>query len=380
MIARYYLIYLFILLYSCVKAQFVQQNHRINIKINKDLQTLYDDERKILSNWEKYLNTIETVYYHSPDTWSVVEKEKYWFPDIEVIYLASATKMFREYSPVLLNIQRKDSIYILKTAFINSEKDIHSIFNVIVRENNEGEYIFSRYQDYYTQDWETIQIESITFFCKDRTKFNYPEAKKSANLSDSLANLFNTQTFQSRYYIFQSTEERLRAKGYDYTYLMYNTIQESADNDINNRIINSGEGAEYDPHEIVHTYLNQVYWNTLHNFVNEGIATFIGGNIEKSKERELSNLKKYLDLHKDLDLNNVTSVKKASEGKTNIMYALSAFLCKKVYEKEGIEGLKKLCLAGSLDSDVYRVIEEILGVRQTELNQYLREEIKKAHY
>ncbi len=352
------------------------KTNRISVKINDDIQSLNKEELVILRNWEGYLNSIDTVQYHSPELWWASEKEKYWFPDIELIEISRRTKRFTKYSPVLLSLQKKDSIYILKTGFISPEKSLHSIFNVVVRKNPQEEFVFSRYQDYHTKDWTSTQVGSIMFFYKDRAKFNYTEAEKSASFSDSLAGLLNVRTFQSKYYVFQNTEERLRGQGYDYTYLMYNTIQESSENDPNNRIINSGIGAEFDPHEIVHTYLNQAYWNSLSNFVDEGIATFLGGNIERSKKKELANLKKYLNEHPDLDLNYVVSIRKHSEGKTNIMYALSAFLCEKVYEKEGMDGLKKLCLAGPSDGDAYPVIEEILNVKQTELNNYLRSEIK----
>lgn len=62
---------------------------------------------------------------------------------------------------------------------------------------------------------------------------------------------------------------------------------------------------------------------------------------------------------------------------TSYMYSIGALFCKLAYKKNGYKGIFNLLSYGSSDADFYSAIENELGVKQTNLNEYIRKELEK---
>lgn len=58
-------------------------------------------------------------------------------------------------------------------------------------------------------------------------------------------------------------------------------------------------------------------------------------------------------------------------------YVLGGLLIKLAHENGGSEMVKKMLNSGKTEEDFYRTIEECLGVKREDLNEFIRKEIAK---
>jgi hypothetical protein len=135
-----------------------------------------------------------------------------------------------------------------------------------------------------------------------------------------------------------------------------------------------GGMGEYFPHEVVHVMLNPVFQNA-HFWASEGLATYLGGSRGETLAWHIKRTNAYLKEHPEIDLNDMLSLSNLDE-KTAYHYVLGGLIIKKVYDKGGWTMVKKFLRSGKTDSDYYRAIEKYLGIKQSELNAYLRGQLE----
>jgi hypothetical protein len=288
--------------------------------------------------------------------------------------LCYRTKKFSEFKPSLLSIQRVDSAYILKTLFAKGDSTVEvlAIFNVVAAKES-GKYVFHRYSEYFKTNWEVRQLGTMKFFFNSTHIFDDRLAKKSDEFNKQIALRFKMEPIPLEYYIFKNTEERLRTKGYDYDARMFDTIQKSAEADIHNDRIYASNGTEYFPHEIVHFYIFKKYGKTIHSFFDEGLATLFGGNLNEYTE-DLSNVRTFIKDNPKFDLSELTHLKK-SIGSTNLRYVIGAILCQAILDKGGWAALESAFRAGKKDANLYAALESILGIKKTDINRFVKNQI-----
>lgn len=351
----------------------------IKVTLNNNLKNrLTEEEAMVIGIWEKYLNTRDTFYYMDSHLWSYQEKLTHKLPDFEIHSICYRTRKFSEYKPSILSIQKIDSAYILKTLFARSDTngvDILAIYNVVAAKESHG-FVFHRYSEFFKKEWKVSSLKTITFYYDSGHSFNESLAKRSDAFNIEIAEKFKAEPLDLRYYLYKNTEERLRAKGYDYDVNMFETIQTSAEVDLYNNIIYASNGTEFYPHEIVHFYTNAKYGSTIHIFFDEGIATLLGGNINTYRE-DLLTLKKFTNDNPLFDFGNLAHLKK-SIGSTNCRYTVGALLCQLILEQGGWESLEYAFKSGKNDHDLYTAIEKTLGVPKEDINRYVREQINSS--
>jgi len=90
----------------------------------------------------------------------------------------------------------------------------------------------------------------------------------------------------------------------------------------------------------------------------------------------------YLEEHDEIDLNNLFDFYYMDEG-TNPKHAISGLFTEMAFEKGGLELVKKMLALGTDYPDLtykkryYKVIEDILGIKQSSFNKVIRLELKK---
>lgn len=336
---------------------------------------LEEQEKEVYSLWEKYLKDFNMDSYIQSSLWSQKERLLYAVPDIDIVDIAIASDGFITYYPLVLNIQQLDSFFVIKTAFVGQKDSVpvlHSIYNVIAKKEG-NVYKLHRFIDHYTKNYKYISVPNITFFYPPSHAVKDSSIIRSIDFNHHLASFFQTSELDFKFYVFENTEQRIRAKGFDYNYLMFNSIQISGDVDPYSRIIYSGNGSEYYPHEMVHLYTNKLY-SPVNIFFDEGICTFLAGNLE-SFSTDMKNLKYFLSVNK----NPVEEYmfKKTSEKKTNIKYAIAGIICAVAYEKMGLQGFKTLCTSPNSELIIFETIEKVLGIKKQDLNAFIRKELEK---
>jgi hypothetical protein len=64
------------------------------------------------------------------------------------------------------------------------------------------------------------------------------------------------------------------------------------------------------------------------------------------------------------------------DNETSYHYVLGGLIAKKIMDKGGWSLLKEFMSSGKMDEDYYKAIEKHLGINKSELNSYLREQLK----
>ena len=113
--------------------------------------------------------------------------------------------------------------------------------------------------------------------------------------------------------------------------------------------------------------------------VGEGIATFFGGKSDYSLHWHLLKLQTFLKENPEFDLSDISKLKMDipnGENVSDLRYVIGGLLMKKIYEREGIEGLIEALEYGTSDEIFYQLIEDKLGVTQSNFDEYIKKEIK----
>jgi hypothetical protein len=179
------------------------------------------------------------------------------------------------------------------------------------------------------------------------------------------------------YYIASDCDEIMRLKGFDHVVGM-------GDNPLNlcgfydkfNNIIysNSKKGECYE-HEI--TRLINNFFSGAHGLLINGLSDYF---IEDNSKlgfpltEHFKRMDNYLNLHPEIDLSHLDSFY-SMDNVTSPSYLLGILICQLILEKGGLPLLKKGMKSTPTDETLYKFIETEIGVKQTDLNETLREMI-----
>lgn len=145
--------------------------------------------------------------------------------------------------------------------------------------------------------------------------------------------------------------------------------------DIANRIVFGAGQDEWYPHEFVHIYINPLFPNAHHYFL-EGYAAMLGGSKGHDLTWHMKRMNRYLEEHRELNLNDLLAFWHFDTA-TDPQYVFGGLLCRLALEKGGMPALKRLMSFGTEDKDFYKAVETVLGVKQEELNEFIRTKLSE---
>ena len=110
------------------------------------------------------------------------------------------------------------------------------------------------------------------------------------------------------------------------------------------------------------------------SLVVEGLMTWTGGSAGVEYVDLLPGLAKYLSNHRDLTLEGLLENPPPRVGSVDVGYDGLAVVCKIVFGRAGLAGLRALLSAGSDPRTVVSTAARALGVSPAELNSMWRKE------
>ncbi len=229
-----------------------------------------------------------------------------------------------------------------------------------------------------SRDWVSNESGNITYVYPPSHSFSERTAARMEAFNQRMAALCEIGPVQFRYFITDSDIAVSQLWGFDYAYDMYNMDISGGAVDIYNKIIYSGNGTEYYPHEAVHLYVSEWLgggWRKAHIWFDEGFATYLGGSRGKSLEWHLEVLKAYLNSEPKPDLSKMFELKMKIGISTNLDYVIGGLICKLAYEKGGMPAIKELLTAGETDEEFYLAVEKVLGVPKEDFGDFIYREI-----
>lgn len=343
------------------------------IEINKKNELNIKELKHYLSSFFLKVNTIDNI----SSFWSKEKDNVFRFPysDLQTIIYNS-----KDYTPLILSIKelKKDS-YEIKSAWIKKENgnlDLNYIYNfIIAKEDNK--FVFKNIISSNIKYWKRNVVKSITYYSTEKIDVN--KAIEFNDFNNKMAFYFNTNLLNFTYFKCKSVEELMKIRGYDFEYSMKLESQTGGETFTNENLIFSGNNSEINKHELVHLYTFAKFKN-IHNLIDEGISTLLGGSQGLSYKDHLFKLKEHLYLNKINVYKELFFENYVIDKKTSLWYTVGAFLCDLCQKKYGKQILFELMNSGKRDVDIVVTIEKIFKIDRTEFDSFIRNEINNYEF
>ena len=290
---------------------------------------------------------------------------------------------FKRVTPMIVAVYPQGSDTIVKLNFIRVDSlgvgTNMATINFGVTEND-GYLFLTNMVVINAKEWVRNEFGNITYIYSQPHQFSQEKASRMAAFNQEMSELFEMEPIQFRYFITDSWIELAKLWGFDYAYDMFNMDTSGGTAVVSAKIIFSGNGTEYYPHELVHLYVAQWLgpeYKKAHEWFNEGIATYLGGSRGKSLEWQLGVLNAHLNSEPKPDLSNLFDHKMKIGVSTNLDYAVGGLICKLAHENGGMPALRELLTAGKSEDDFYRAVETVLGVKKEGFDDLIRREAGK---
>jgi hypothetical protein len=279
-----------------------------------------------------------------------------------------------------------NGVYILKSMFYEYDSTTKTVKLdyiakiYVVPKGNSFKFLSSA--QWYAQKWKNKMVGNISYYYPPEHIFDIRQASKLDSFNTNVSKLFRHFPIKFKYFVCESNAHLSEIFGYEFMPDQYGLSQTAGLCDVGNLTVFSGNGTEYYPHEVVHLYTSQ-YWSEdkFHSWFDEGIATFFGGSRGYAIDWHLQKLKTFLEQHPEETLSNLFELTTIPNGEqmTGYNYAIGGLICKRVYEKEGMNGLFDLLKSGATDDDFYKAIEKHFGVKKADFGTFIRDELKKIN-
>jgi hypothetical protein len=310
------------------------------------------------------------------------QKNPYW-NEAEQIEHKNFDFLESEFQPSLymgfpvhvLSIKFNDNFCEIKAQFSYCKEDgvpyVLAIVNYLAKKEN-GKYKLYNSLTFNKQKWNCTTVGFVDFYYPTYHKFDYEKAQKLNEFVVQTCNNFGVQPKPIEYYLADDYDEIQKLKGFDY-YMGMGGLSLPSGKASDDKVYCGGLG-EYYAHEVFHVQIDEHFPNK-HFWVSEGVATLLGGSRGKDLHWHLKRTNTYLQKHPEIDLNDMLKLSNLDH-QTSYHYVLGGLIAKKIMDQGGWSLLKKFMLSGKTDEDYYKAIEDFLGVKKINLNEYIREQLK----
>ncbi|MEN9611831.1 MAG: hypothetical protein RLZZ628_2645 [Bacteroidota bacterium] len=373
---------------ACKAQQKDLEATKINFQVNYNVIHKEDsNSKKILIQWEMLLNRNHLSDFQDTEmlrNWLTTDLFPY--PNRFLGFLRDIKKNASQSQVTVIGLYpvARDT-YALKTMFsyMNTKTQKIELDNIltvyVVQDKNEFKFMCS--PQWYANQWNTKQIGKCRYFFAKTHVFNETNGIRMDSFNTAIAKVFRLSPLSFKYFVCANSIESYYLAGCDFLPEQYVYSTSGAFTDPVQQVIFAGNATEYYPHEVVHLYLYEIEQKNdlpCHYWFKEGIATFFGGSRGYLLEWHLKKLKIYLDQHDEELLNDISKLSSVPNGEytTEYPYVIGGLICKKIYEKEGMDGLFELLKAGSSDADFYKMIEKKFNVKKENFGTFIRAELK----
>jgi hypothetical protein len=328
------------------------------------------------STVKKIVNRLENVYNENDINGYI----KYWdknnfqfmkepHKDLYLLF----NNGYKTYIPTIISVVKNNNKFIVKIAVMGNPEGFNSLYAIYDLGVNlvNGEPYFYNMLNSNISNFNKKTISNITYFYNDSVNKN--QIANQIEFNQYLVKFFQKQNFEFNFIVAKNYEEMLKVQSYNYKDDMY-VNSSGGIAYANDKIVFSANNSFYYPHEVVHLFTNKYYPN-IHEIIDEGIATYLGG----SKEISYNDLKNELGLKVKSYNSDFTKLIFEYDYKyiplskgTPIFYVIGAFICEEVYKKKGLRGLEQIMNTGYEDDEkLLSEICKVLEVKENELNDYL---------
>ncbi len=357
-------------------------------------ESTYDSLRLLLVNFLKtkdslFISRNETLFYNP--YWDSSDIQLYRDP---FFYFHGASLPLgigdTTYKPVVLSIskERRYKDYMARIAYVstceNERYYVRQINNVLIVHDEKAGYKLKHPIQVITNHWRKIKVGKINYICNPYKSFDFGDAKRMNGFNEKVAKYFHLPSCEFTYYSCGSYQDMWRVLGYDFNQEMYANGNKTGGYTLHYaKTIVSGNNKEYYPHELVHIYTNMLYssekfaaYDQYNRIIDEGLATFLGGSMEKDLSFHIKELKKFILKHQYRSIRDFIDINNAQPGTildnniTDIYYAFGGLLVYLIDKKGGHNSVES-ALATISQSESYSYIANLYTIPLEKIETFI---------
>ncbi|MFJ1472687.1 hypothetical protein ACILE9_00300 [Capnocytophaga cynodegmi] len=367
-------IFIFLFPFLC----FAQKQYSYeNIQLNSPY-LFYEDKREeqeiILSLIDAYFS--KNLSLQEKTTFWKIPKNSVFLRSYDLSWIQQEASIRGDYIPTILSMLYIDEKYQIRIAWVgNTPEDdkILATYNFLVNKDYQFENMFDNQFDTFTKR----KIKNLTFYYKNSKLFRKEDVKKALKFNKEMADFFELPEIDFSCFIFDNYFEQKKLRGFDFDTDMRVGREKGGVVFPYLKVIFSGNGTAYYPHEIVHLYTRQKAKNE-NSYLDEGIAVYFGGSGGLYFPQIMRELYSFLQ-QTDIDICQIIETKDNLFVKTDIdfHYAFAALLCHTILEHHGKEKLFELLDSGDNLDVFWDKIKATFSLKTEEFHNFFLKELEK---
>jgi hypothetical protein len=291
------------------------------------------------------------------------------------LYPFPSTQLLSYYKPTILSIEKEGEYYGLRTLF--SAEGLEGEYRksnpwcitklYAVKENNKWK--LKNALPVVTENWSRKTLGKITFIYPPEHKFDEELARRANEFCNRIASEFRFPDWKPfDFYITANGDALGKLLNFDFSFAGYSTGIGMNEN----RILLSGLGSEFYPHEFIHLIVPKF---ERHAIIEEGFATWKGGAMEKTFDERAKILANEIFLNDSVTFTDILNKKWGWQHAA--FYTTGAILCHAAYAKGGVAFVNKLLETSNDDDALVETICLLFEIKKENLNSFWRSEVLK---
>ena len=228
--------------------------------------------------------------------------------------------------------------------------------------------------DRNTTGWAADTVGSIIYRYPPQWRFDHERAQTAATFVDSLSTALGVSSARMiTYYLWPEPGQVHRLVGLDWVFGAARARTYATD-----RMITTSDTAQGEAHlhELVHAVAAPLREDDLrHPMPEEGLAVWLGGSVGRDYAEVLDELVTYQQDHRDLQFSELITTRRFTGPVT--LYATGALLFDRVHAGLGAAGVRQLLTAEAEPLRLQKLIAELLGLSESQLNEWWRTEPRR---
>lgn len=351
---------------SLLSADLIGQSISFNAQVNLENQEVAAVARLI----EAYLSS-NPQDQKANSYWNQEDQERY--TDYDFLESEFQPSLYMGYPAHVLSITKEKDHFRIKVKFAHAKAvpPLLAIVNYVAKKQN-GVYRLYNALEFNRRNWERHSLGMVQFYHPSYHQFDSLKAQALVDFIEESCMNFAVIPRPMEYYFANSFGEVQALRGFDY-YLGEENSQDPSGKAAENKVYCGGMG-EYYPHEVFHVQIDP-YFPNKHFWLSEGIATLLGGSRGENLNWHIKRCHAYLEQHPEIDLSKALELRNMDDS-TAYHYVLGGLIAQRILEKGGYPLLIEFMQSGKTDQEYYAALERFLGVAQSDLNQYLRAQLR----
>lgn len=306
--------------------------------------------------------------------WSNTDCEKYKTPDPIVYSISSDFPAYNFAQQKTIFYARKNIGYVhLKTLLTNKDSSdnvcLFAITNHYIKTDENGNAVrFINPLEINKNLYITKKNQHITYIYPKGINFNKAKSDSLILKIREFEKIWGFVPIDFEYY-FTTTQDELGAlKGLDYFLGMEQNTASGMAFPEDKIIYCNGNGEGYF-HEVLHLYLNPFYKSSP---INHGLIYYLGGSLGFSFNELINKMNLYLEKYPETNLGEFEDIQ-TKDIELNIYNIVTGLISKIIYEKEGVEGIKRVLKYKSIDN----IFQTEFHIERQEWDRFLKTNFKK---